>query len=349
MRAVRWHGVGDVRLDEVERPELQEEGDAILRVTTSAICGSDLHVLHGKIPNVPKGMVVGHEFVGVVDAVGPGALAVRTGQRYVSSMFSACGRCAACTAGNHTRCRQCRTFGYGELFGGLDGGQAEYVRIPLADATLWPVPDGVADTDVLFTGDILATAYSGCVDAEIGHGDIVAIVGAGPVGLLAVQCAQLFAPSAVYAIDLMPDRLQQARTFGAIPVDASAGDPSRMLRELTGGRRADVVIECVGNAAALETAWRIADTGARIALVGVLTDEAFPQSAGQTWLRNLSVVTVTGQPIRYRDRLASLIASGRLDPGAVITERVPLDAAEDAYARLDRRETTKVVLDVSPA
>ncbi|MHA6796964.1 alcohol dehydrogenase catalytic domain-containing protein [Pseudonocardia bannensis] len=347
MRAVRWHGVGDVRLDEIEAPALQEESDAILRVTTAAICGSDLHVLHGKIPKVPQGMVIGHEFVGVVDAVGPGVSAFRPGQRVVSAMFAACGRCDACLAGRHARCRQNRTFGYGDLFGGLDGGQAEYVRVPTADTTLWAIPDGVPDTDVLFTGDILATAYTGCVEARIEHGDVVAVVGAGPVGLLAVQCAHLFAPAAVYAIDMVPDRLEQARRFGAVPIDTTAGDPLARLRELTGGRRATVVIEAVGSAGALETAWRIADAGGRIALVGVLTDEAFPQTAGQTWLRGLSVIPVNGQPIRYRERLAALVGAGRLDPAAVITETLPLDGAVEAYARLDRRETTKVVLEVS--
>jgi threonine dehydrogenase-like Zn-dependent dehydrogenase len=344
MKALCWRGPEDVRIDEVEMPALQDADDAILRVTTAAICGSDLHLYHGKIPRLAPGVVLGHEFMGVVESVGPGVRQVKPGQRYLASMFTACGRCAACLARAYVKCRHFGMFGGGEFFNNLAGGQAEYVRVPLADMTLSPVPDGLADEQVLFIGDILATAYTGCVKAAIQPGEVVAIVGAGPVGQLAAACAQLFAPAAVYVIDLVSARLREAERFGAAAIDASEGDPSRRLRELTGGGRADVVIEAVGNAAALRTAWRLAEQGARLALVGMLVDEPFPESAGYTWLRNLSVLTITGEPFTHRDTLLRLVQAGKLSPETVISCEVPLEEAPTAYARLDRRETTKVIV-----
>lgn len=344
MRAVRWYGSGDVRVEQIDAPQLVDPDDAILRVTTAAICGSDLHLYHGKVPKVPPGMVIGHEFAGVVESVGSGVRQVRPGTRCVASMFTACGRCRACLSGDHLGCPQYALFGYGDLFGGLDGGQAEFVRVPLADVTLWSVPPELSDEQILFSGDILATAYTGCVQTRLRHGETVVVIGAGPVGQLTVQCANLFSPSVIYVVDLVADRLEQARRLGAVPIDASTADPLDQLREHTGGRRADVVLEAVGSATALATAWKLAATRSRIGLIGFLVDEPFPQSAGQTWLRGISVHPILGQPILHRARLTSLIQAGRLDPTAVITERTTLDDAAEAYARLDRRETTKVIL-----
>jgi threonine dehydrogenase-like Zn-dependent dehydrogenase len=344
MKALCWCGKEDVRIEEVEKPGLREADDAILRVTTAAICGSDLHLYHGKIPRLVPGVILGHEFMGVVESAGPGVRLVKPGQRYLASMFTACGRCNACLARAYVRCPHFAMFGGGAFFHDLPGGQAEYVRVPLADMTLSAVPEPLADEEVLFIGDILATAYTGCVKADIQPGEVVAIVGAGPVGQLAAACAQLFAPAAVYAIDLVAVRLREAERFGAVAIDAAAGDPARRLRELTGGRRADVVIEAVGNAAALQTAWRLAEQGGRLALVGMLVDEPFPQSAGNTWLRDLSILSITGEPFTHRDTLLRLVQAGKLSPARVISERVALSEAAAAYARLDRRETTKVVL-----
>ncbi|MQA85472.1 MAG: alcohol dehydrogenase catalytic domain-containing protein [Streptosporangiales bacterium] len=344
MKAIRWYGEGDVRFEEAPEPTIAHPDDAILRVTTAAICGSDLHLYHGKIPKVRPGTIVGHEFVGVVEEVGPGVRRIDTGQRCVASMMTACGRCAPCIAGNHAGCPQFGLFGYGRMFGELEGGQAEYVRVPMADMTLYPVPEGMADEQMLFVGDILATAYSGCHAASIGHGDSVVVVGAGPVGLLTVECAYLFGPAEVYVVDLVAARLQRAAELGGIPINASEHDPLEQLRSMNRGERASVVIEAVGNSSALATAWRLAETGGRIALVGVLVDEPFPESAGRTWLRSLSVTSVTGQTIRYRDTLTQLIQAGRLQPERIISERIGLDEVPAAYRRIDRRETIKVVI-----
>ncbi|MFD9194936.1 alcohol dehydrogenase catalytic domain-containing protein [Streptomyces phaeochromogenes] len=344
MRALRWYGPGDVRVEECDKPVVLDPGDAIVKVTTAAVCGSDLHLFHGRVPKVRPGTVVGHEFCGVVESVGNGVRRVAPGTRCLSSMLTACGQCPACLKGDHLSCEHYAVFGYGEMFGGLDGAQAEYVRVPMADVTLSPVPDHLDDEDVLFVGDILATAYTGCVAARIEHGDTVAVVGAGPVGQLAAECAPLFGAGQVFSIDLVPERLREAAEIGAIPIDAREGDPARQLSALNGGRRADVVIEAVGNAAALETAWQLAATGGRLSLVGFLSEEPFPQSAGRTWMRGLDVATVVGQPIRHRHALTRLIEARRLRPRRLISDRVGLDEVPEAYVRMDRREVTKVIV-----
>lgn len=346
MRALTWVGPGEVRLAEVPKPRLERADDAVLRVTSAAVCGSDLHALHGKIPKLAPGTVLGHEFVGVVEEIGPAVQRLSLGQRCVGAMFTACGRCGFCLAGRQLRCADYALFGLGELMGGLQGAQADFVRVPIADMTLCPIPEGMADEAALFTGDILATAYTACVESGIRPGDLVAVVGAGPVGLLTMACAQLFGPARVFAIDPLPDRLQLAQGLGAWPIDASQGDPADLLRQAAGGARADVVIEAVGSQAALETAWKVAGQGATLALVGILISESWPQSAGNAWLRGLTIRTIAGQPYQHRHTLLRLIESGILQPQAIISERVPLDQAAEAYARMDSRLSLKPVLQV---
>jgi len=343
VRAVVWQGPELVRVDDVPAPELRDPDDAILRVTTTAICGSDLHLVRGKLPRVRPGTVIGHEFCGEVLAVGPGVRRHRPGDRCVAAMYTACGRCPSCLGGRHPQCQSYAMFGCGALFGDLDGGQAEQVRVPCADMTLAPVPPALADVEALFVGDILATAYTACVEAAIGAGETVAVVGCGPVGQLIIACCQLFAPGPVFAVDPVPDRLAQAARLGAIPLDGT-GDVRRALREHTGGPRATVVLEAVGSAAALETAWRLVDTGGRVILVGLLVDEPWPESCGQTWLRTLTVRSVLGRPYTHRDTLLRLIGQGRLRPAAVVSETRPLEEAPLAYQRLLARTTAKVLL-----
>lgn len=342
MRAVRWSGPDAVEVAEIEPPSLQEPDDAILRVTTSAICGSDLHLYHGKLPKVRPGTVIGHEFMGTVEAVGPAVQMHQPGDRCLAAMYTACGRCPRCLAGQHARCPASQMFGCGALFGDLAGGQAERVRVPLADMTLAPIPAGMVDLDALFVGDILATAYTACVDAAVAPDETVAVVGCGPVGQLILACLQLFAPATVYAVDPVSQRRAQAAARGAVPLDGD--DPLAQLRAHSGGRRADVVLEAVGSRAGLETAWRLVDTGGRVVLVGLLVDEPFPQSAGQTWLRCLSVHSVLGRPYTHRDTLLRLIQHGRLRPAEVVSQTCGLEEAPDAYRRLLARATSKVVL-----
>lgn len=344
MRALTWHSPGDIRIDEVPEPELIHPDDAIVRVTTAALCGSDLHLFRGKGPTIRPGHILGHEFCGEVVAVGGAVRRVEVGDRVLASMMTACGRCDACMAGEHVLCPDTAIFGYGTTFGDLDGGQAELVRVPFADVALSRIPAALDDEDVIFAGDILATAYTGCVAGRIEHGDIVAVVGAGPVGQLVVECLQLFGPARVFAIDLDQSRLAAAAAAGAVGIDASAGDPVAMMREQTGGARANVVIEAVGNAASLTTAWRLAATNAHLSLVGFLADEPFPVSAGQSWLRGLQVTPVVGKPLAYRARLLRLIEAGRLNPRRIISDYVSLEELPDAYERMERRQVNKVLV-----
>ena len=344
MLAVRTYGPADLRLEEVPEPAILEPTDAIVKVSASAICGSDLHVYHGKIPGIEAGMVCGHEFAGEVVEVGAGVLDIVAGQRCVASMFSACGRCPACLRMEHRRCPRFGMFGYGVAFGDLAGGQAEYVRVPFADMTLAAIPEGLSDHDVLLTSDILPTAYTALERGGAGSGDVVAVVGAGPLGQLVTMCAPLFGCSTVIAIDVVPDRLKEAEALGAVPVDARSEDPFDAVYDVTGNQGADLVIEAAGNGAALETALAVVRIAGRVVMVGVLVDEPFPISAGEAFLRGLSITGLVGEPLRYRADLLRLIGARRLDPARIISHTLPLTEAVEAYRMFDAREATKIVL-----
>src|SRR5438105_4035421 len=212
MRAVTFQDVGDFRVQDVPKPSLQAASDVLLKVSLGSICGSDLHIYHGHTPINP-GAVIGHEVTGVIEEVGPEVRRFRAGDRVVASFFTACGHCYLCRRGWFAQCVDKGTFGHGEYFGNLGGGQAEWVVVPLADHTLEPIPAGMSDEQAIFVGDILSTAYFGAERAEIKAGDTVAVIGAGPVGLMAVMAANLFGPARVYAVDmvdarkLQPDRI----------------------------------------------------------------------------------------------------------------------------------------------
>lgn len=347
MLAVTAHGEKDVRVEEVAPPAIEEPGDAIVRVTTSALCGSDMHIYNGKIPAVPDGWIIGHEFCGVVEDIGDGVAAFKPGDRVVSSMYTACGRCAACIAGDHRRCSRFAMFGFGEAFGNLQGGQAEFVRVPLADMTLREIPGGLTDESTIFTGDILATAFTALREAGVREGDFIAIVGAGPVGQLIAMCAPLFGVARTFIIDIVAERLAEAEAFGAVPVNSLEQNARGIVKEQTGGAMCDAVFEAAGNVPALETAFALPRANGVVALVGMLVSEPFPLSAGDVWLRNTKIVPVLGAPFRHRDELLRLIAAGRIDAAGIITDRVPLSGAAEAYRAFDNKEVQKVVFEVS--
>lgn len=347
MIAVTSHGERDVRVEDVARPGIEESTDAIVRVTTSALCGSDMHIYHGKIPAVPDGWIIGHEFCGVVEETGDAVTGIAAGDRVVSSMYTACGRCPACVAGDHRRCSRFAMFGFGEAFGNLQGGQAEYVRVPLADMTLREIPEGLADESTIFTGDILATAFTALREASVGEGDFIAIVGAGPVGQLIAMCAPLFGVARVFMIDIVPERLAEAEALGAVGIDSRSENARKIVKEQTGGAMCDAVFEAVGNGPALETAFSLPRANGVVALVGMLVNEQFPLTAGDAWLRNTKIIPVLGAPFRHRDELLRLIAAGRIDASSIITDRLPLTDAAEAYRAFDNKEVQKVVFEVS--
>jgi threonine dehydrogenase-like Zn-dependent dehydrogenase len=344
MKAVTFAGHGKVRLDEAPQPGLQIATDAILKVTAAGICGSDLHLLDGKIPGMAEGSILGHEIVGVVDDVGDAVTSVAPGTRVVASMQTACGGCHACSRRDFRNCSAWSIFGLGPFFGDLQGGQAEYVRIPRADMTLAKVPDAINDDTAVLMADILPTAYSAIVRAGVRPGDTVAVVGAGPVGQLAVMCAQLFGASKVFAIDFVASRLAEAERLGAIAVDAGAVDAKQFIGDLTDLGGADIVVEAVGSEAAIATAWSVARAGAVIALVGILVDEPWPTSAGESYLNSIDVRPILGDSVTHRWDLMRMTESGRIDPGSIISHRLSLDDAVGAYDMFIAKEATKVVL-----
>ncbi|MEO3750962.1 zinc-dependent alcohol dehydrogenase [Streptomyces sp. B6B3] len=255
MKAVVWHAVGDIRLDDVPEPKIQDTHDALVRITTSAICGTDLHFVRGTMPGMRTGRVLGHEAVGVVEEVGTGVRNLRPGDRVVVPSTVACGVCSYCRAGYYAQCDNANPggrlagttfFGGPEAAGGLDGLQAEYARVPFAHVGLVPLPDTVDDGQAILLSDIYPTAWFGARLAEISAGDTVAILGGGPVGQAAVACARLQGAGRILLVDGVPDRLDLARRQHAEPVDFNAEDPVQSVRELTGGIGVDRVIDAVG-------------------------------------------------------------------------------------------------------
>ena len=343
MKALTFQGEGDVKVMDVPKPSIKGSRDVLVRVTLGAVCGSDLHILHGHTP-MNQGAVLGHEFVGVVEDVGPEVMRFKPGDRVVSSFFTACGHCALCRKGWFNQCVEKGTFGHGEYFGGLGGGQAEFVVVPNADNTMEKIPERMSDEQAIFVGDILATGFFGAERAEIKPGDVVAVVGAGPVGLMATMCAQLFGPARTYVIDMVDSRLEVAQELGGIPINAKESHPVQTVEKVTDGIGADSSIECVGQLSAVDTAINVVRGGGTISMVGVpsAVQGDFPYL--RMWLKSLTFRAGWCNVQKYMRPLLDLIEAGRLHPEKIISHRMKLDEAEEAYRIFDAREATKIVL-----
>jgi threonine dehydrogenase-like Zn-dependent dehydrogenase len=343
VKALTFQGEGDVKVLEVPKPSIRGSRDVLVRVTLGAVCGSDLHIFHGHTP-MNQGAVLGHEFVGVVEQVGPEVLRFQPGDRVVSSFFTACGHCALCRKGWFNQCVEKGTFGHGEYFGDLGGGQAEFVVVPNADNTMEKIPDRMSDEQAIFVGDILATGFFGAERAEIKPGDVVAVVGAGPVGLMATMCAQLFGPARTYVIDMVGSRLEVAQELGGIPINAKEAHPVQAIEHATGGIGADSSIECVGLLAAVDTAINVVRGGGTISMVGVpsAVQGDFPYL--RMWLKSLTFRAGWCNVQKYMRPLLDLIEAGRLQPEKIISHRMKLAEAAEAYRMFDAREATKIVL-----
>jgi threonine dehydrogenase-like Zn-dependent dehydrogenase len=343
MKALVFRGHGDVKIAEVPKPGIKGSRDVLVRVTLGAVCGSDLHILHGHTP-MNEGAVLGHEFVGVVEDAGREVNRFKPGDRVVSSFFTSCGHCALCRKGWFNQCVEKATFGHGEYFGGLGGGQAEYVVVPNADNTMEPIPAGMSDEQAIFVGDILATGFFGAERAEIKPGDVVAVVGAGPVGLMATMSAQLFGPSRTFVIDMVDSRLEVAQELGGIPINSKESHPVQAIEAETGGVGADSSIECVGLLAAVDTAIHCVRGGGTISMVGVPSATAADFPYMRMWLKSLTFRAGWCNVQKYMRPLLDLIAAGRLQPETIISHRMKLEDAEEAYRMFDAREATKIVL-----
>jgi alcohol dehydrogenase len=328
MRALVYHGPGQRAWEEVPDPEITDEGDVIVRVDATTICGTDLHILAGDVPEVRPGRILGHEAVGTVDEAGANVHRLAPGDRVLVSCISACGTCQFCREGRYGQCLE----GGGWVLGHrIDGTQAEYVRVPYADTSTYRIPDGASDEEILMLADILPTGYEvGVLAGGVRPGDVVAVVGAGPVGLAAITTARLFSPSHVIAIDLSDTRLKEAREFGAdVTINDSTEDAVAIIRDLTGRLGADVAIEAVGTPATFELAVKLARPGGRIANIGVHGKAALLHLEFQ-WARDITITTglvdAWSTPTLMR-----LVAAGQLDAGRFVTHHFSMNEFEQAY------------------
>ena len=344
MKAVVYHGPGKKAWEEVPKPVIKDDTDAIVRVDAVTICGTDLHILKGDVPAVTEGRILGHEAVGTVDSVGSGVKNVKVGDRVLVSCVTAC-----------ASCRYCREGAYGQCLGGggwilghkIDGTQAEYVRVPFADTSTYAIPEGVSDEQVLMLADILPTGYEvGVLNGKVRPGDVVAVVGAGPIGLSTMMGARLYSPSHVIAIDLADSRLEAAKRFGAdITVNNGQQDPLEIIKELTDGLGADVAIEAVGVPATFELATTLIRPGGHVANVGV-HGESVDLHLEDLWIKNVTITT--GLVDTYSTpTLLNLVSNGDIPVDKFVTHRFKLDQFEEAYDVFSRAEDTgalKVVL-----
>lgn len=383
MKALVYHKPKDVRVDTVEDPKLRNPQDIIIRVTSSAICGSDLHIFNGLFPQL-RSMTLGHEFMGVVEEKGSDVASVSIGDRVVVPFPIGCGTCYFCRLGLTTHCENSNPehygpegailkqkggglYGYTDLYGGYDGGQAEYARVLWADFNVRKVPDGVPDDRVLFLTDIFPTGWAAVKWAELSGGETVAVFGCGPVGLMAMKSAWLQGAGRVIGIDIVPYRLEAAKAFAGVEtIDASETDPVEVLREMTEGRGADVCIDAVGmeahrsildKAAAavhlergsidvLRTALSAVRRGGKLSVVGVYatTYDNFP--FGQLFDKQVRITLGQAMVQRYIDDLMQFVLEDKVRPEEIITHRLSLDEAAHGYDIFSHKQDgcVKVVL-----
>jgi 2-desacetyl-2-hydroxyethyl bacteriochlorophyllide A dehydrogenase len=342
MQAVTFQAPGEVRVEERPEPELLARDDAIVRVEATGVCGSDLHIYHGRVVIEP-GFTLGHEFVGTVVAAGEGVTGVDEGDRVLGCYCSACGSCFFCRRGDFHKCDEGRVFGHGKTLGSLQGAQAERVLVPHANLTLRRVPEGMTDDAALFAGDVMGTGWHAVDQAGIRPGDAAAVLGLGPVGLCAVQAARAAGAAKVMAIDTVEDRLGIAREFGAEAVHLTEDDPRAAVKAATGGRGVDAAIDAVGHPDALELAARVTRKAGTVAAIGVYA-ERVPVHMGIIWIKALTLKTGHANVIGHVDRVLAMMAAGVLDPTPLVTHHMPLAEAADAYAVYDRREALKIVM-----
>ena len=348
MKAIRYHGQKDFRVDQVEDPKVQDANDAVVRIERTAICGSDLHLYHGE--TIPAEFTMGHEFLGVIEDVGADVRRFRRGDRVLVSCTIGCGGCAACQKQLCSGCEVTTQAGpLTNIFGSPlnQGGQAEGARVPFADANLFSVPEALTDEQVLFLTDILPTGYMGADLAEVGPGDVAVVFGCGPVGTFAQRGALLRGAACVIAVDLDDGRLAKAEKRGCVPLNPSKVDLKETVLGMTAGRGADCAVEAVGNAQLVLDAIDVVRPEGRVSVVGVVmgNDVTLP-FLQQVMGKNLTLRSGIVNPQRYIPELMPLIEKGRLDPTEIITHRMSLDEGVRGYEIFDAHEddVLKVVL-----
>lgn len=348
MKAVTYHGVRDIRVETVPDPKIQDSNDVILKVTKSAICGSDLHFYRGRIP-MDEGFVVGHEFMGFVEDVGKGVKYFKKGNKVVAPFSASCGVCTNCRNGVPNSCTGGGGgFGYGKAAGDIAGGQAEYVRIPFADTTLEKVPEHIPDEKMLFLGDILSTGYFCAECANIKPGYRIAVFGDGPIGLCAIASAKLFGPSLVITVGRHDYRLDVARKMGSdIEINSHNENPVEKIFEITKGNGLDAVLECIGSEAALLDAFKIVRPGGTISFVGFFAQPvAIPML--EFYLKDLTLRGGDCPVKNYISKLMPLVENGKIDPTTVITHDLPLIDTPMGYRLMDTKEENAIKVALTP-
>ncbi len=385
MRALTYHGTKDVRVDNVPDPRIEHPQDILLRVTATAICGSDLHLYRGKVPGMKQGDVLGHEFMGIVEETGPDVTRVKRGDRVVVPFVVACGGCYFCERSLFAACESTNDgrgailnkkdarpgaamFGYTHLYGGLAGGQAEYVRVPMANTGPLPIPDALGDAQVLFLSDILPTGYQAVLNAEVGPGRTVAIFGAGPVGLMAAACARMLGAQRIFMVDHHDYRLKFARdTYDVHPINFhSVDDPAQAIIEATQFRGVDASIDAVGfegkgstletvlttlklegsSGSVLRQAMAATRRGGVVSIAGVYAGFIHGFLLGDAFDKGLTFRMGQTHVQRYMPELLEMIGNGKLKPEAIVSHHLALDDAVRGYQVFDQKQEDcrKVVL-----
>ena len=346
MKAVVYHGSGKVSLEEKAYPHLEDPGDAIVQVTLTTICSSDIHIKHGAVPRAVPGVTLGHEFVGIVVETGSGVKNVKPGDRVAVNVETFCGTCFFCRRGFVNNCTD--EHGGWALGCRIDGGQAEYVRIPFADNGLTLIPDHVTDEQALFTGDILSTGYWAADIGEIRPADTVAVIGAGPTRLCTMACARLYSPAKIIAIDTDEYRLRLAKERGLADVTLVPGKDriqERVLSE-TRGRGADVVLEAAGGKDTFQTAWQIARANAIVVVVAMYEEnQILPLPA--MYGKNLTFKTGGVDGCRCGE-IMELIGAGKLDVSFLISHRCDLSRIMDAYDMFENKKDHVMKFGITP-
>jgi threonine dehydrogenase-like Zn-dependent dehydrogenase len=341
MKAVLFEKIGSVKLGEASKPEIETEKDAVVKVTRTAICGTDLHILDGNIP-VEENTILGHEAVGIVEKIGSDVKRINKGDRVVLSCTVQCGQCSNCKRGLVALCKEGGIFGCGKQRGGFPGAQAEYVRVPFADMVLEPIPSELSEEQAIFVGDILSTGYMASGNGSIQPGDVVVIFGAGPVGLCTIATARLFGPSLIVSVDLLDYRLETARRLGAdVVINSRKMDILQEIKRITDGQGADVTIEAVGNAETLNYCIESVRGGGNISIVGVFPPGMVEISMKKMLIRNIQIRMGLVNMVNM-GRLMSLIKHHKLDLTPLITHKMFLGEVKEAY-RIFRSRSENVL------
>jgi threonine dehydrogenase-like Zn-dependent dehydrogenase len=346
MKALRYAGKERIACEQVPDPKIQDPRDAIMKVHLTAICGSDLHVYHQRERGLDLGTTMGHECIGEIVDTGREVRGLEKGDRVLSPFTTSCGKCFYCRSKLTSRCEEGLLFGWVQKGKGLQGMQSEYVRIPLADSTLLVIAEGVPPEEALLLGDVFSTGFFCAEMAGVGPGTICAVIGCGPVGLMAVAAARYLDAEEVYCVDSIGVRLALGRAFGAIPIDYAREDPLEIARQRTDGRGVDAVLEVVGAPSAMRLAVDLVRPGGVVSSVGVHTDLQFGFSSAEAYDRNLTFRTGRCPARHYMERLVPVVREKRYPLASIISHRLPLSDGVRGYQIFDKKleDCTKVVL-----